>query len=199
MKYNFLKLGQQILWGLLILVGLFVVINWQFFVKQIDFWWQRDILRQEITQVPIATGTPNVVQIAGLGINAPLVYVEDTDVRTFQDGLASGVVHYPGTAEPGEFGNAFYFGHSSDYISKPGQYKTVLALLPQINLNDEILITDQQGRLFTYRVISKQVAPATAVEWLDQGDKKKKLLTLQTSYPIGTALARYIVQAELKS
>nr|AQS30109.1 hypothetical protein [uncultured bacterium] len=179
------------------MVSLFVLINWQFFVTQVGFWWQRDVLHRVVTLAPIITGTPDTVQIPGLGITAPLVYVDDTDVRTFQTGLANGVVHYPDTANPGGPGNAFYFGHSSDYISKPGHYKTVFALLPQINLNDEILITNQQGRLFSYRVISKQIVSATATEWLDQGDNHRRLLTLQTSYPIGTALKRYIVQAEM--
>ena len=180
------------------MIGLFVLINWQFFAKQIDFWWHRDVLRQEVVVEPIVTGMLDTIQIAGLGISAPLVYVDDTDVRTFQTGLANGVVHYPSTANPGELGNAYYFGHSSDYISKPGYYKTVFALLPQINLDDEILITNQQGRLFSYRVISQQIVSATATEWLDQGDNHRRLLTLQTSYPVGTALARYIVQAEME-
>jgi len=198
MKYNLPRLGKQLVGGLLIVIGLFVLINWQFFAKQIDFWWHRDVLRQEVVVEPIVTGMLDTIQIAGLGISAPLVYVDDTDVRTFQTGLANGVVHYPSTANPGELGNAYYFGHSSDYISKPGYYKTVFALLPQINLDDEILITNQQGRLFSYRVISQQIVSATATEWLDQGDNHRRLLTLQTSYPVGTALARYIVQAEME-
>jgi sortase (surface protein transpeptidase) len=60
------------------------------------------------------------------------------------------------------------------------------------------MVADQNGFLYTYVVTDHFVANKDDVQLLDQGNYQKKLLTLQTSYPIGTALKRYIVRAELK-
>jgi LPXTG-site transpeptidase (sortase) family protein len=98
---------------------------------------------------------------------------------------------------PGELGNAFYFGHSSDFPNKPGNYKTVFALLPRIELDDEIMVSDEKGRVYTYKAIEKKIVKPTQTEILAQGNRTKRLLTLQTSYPIGTAISRFIVVAKL--
>jgi LPXTG-site transpeptidase (sortase) family protein len=69
-------------------------------------------------------------------------------------------------------------------------------LLPKIVLDDEIIVNDEVGTAFRYRVVKTLVVKPDELWVLDQ-PVDRKLLTLQTSYPIGTALRRYIVQAEL--
>ncbi len=188
---------QKLVITLLILAGGFVLINGEWFSKQVNWWWQKDILRRSAA-VGLPISAPNRIAITTLGISAPVVEIENTAAAAMQAGLAQGVVHYPGTAEPGQTGNAFYFGHSSDFPSKSGNYKTVFALLPNIELGDTVQVSDSTGRSFTYQVISEQVVAPIATEWLDQATGGRRLLTLQTSYPVGTALRRYIVQAELE-
>ena len=152
-------------------------------------------VQQSNSQVAIAE--PNRLWISSLGITAPIVYVTDATEKTFQAALAGGVVHYPQTAEPGEFGNCYIFGHSSDYVWSHGAFKTVFALLTKIQPGAEILITNKQGQLFTYKVTEAKVVGPNDTQYLSQYGYGKKLLTLQTSYPIGTALKRYIVLAEM--
>jgi LPXTG-site transpeptidase (sortase) family protein len=139
----------------------------------------------------------NKVRIASLNIEAPLIYVDNIGAGYFQEALQTGVVHYPGTAQPGQSGNAFYFGHSSDFGYRAGEYKTVFALLPQIELGEMIEITDARGRVYAYEVFNTLVVSPTATEVLSQGDRSERLLSLQTSYPVGTAFKRFIVQAKL--
>src|SRR3990167_1995192 len=122
-----IKVGRWLVIALLVMAVLFVAINSQFFIKQVNFWWGQDVSHKAIPINPTATDVPDQIQIPALQVQAPLVYIDSTDVLTVQSALAQGVVHYPGTVLPGEFGNAFYFGHSSDFISKPGRYKTVFA------------------------------------------------------------------------
>lgn len=141
---------------------------------------------------------PDVVEIPSLGIRAPLKYVQEKSEAVFQRALQDGVVHYPGTAKPGEFGNAYIFGHSSDYAWSKGSYKTVFALLPKIKTGAEIIVTDPEGRFFTYTVVTTTVVQPDDLSVLDQGGHKRRMLTLQTSYPLGTALRRFLVIAELK-
>lgn len=140
---------------------------------------------------------PNRLVIPSLGINAPVQYVSEANEDVFQRALQDGVVHYPGTAGIGQPGNAYIFGHSSDFALAPGNYKTVFALLPKIALDAEIIAFDTEGKPFRYKVINQFVAENTDLHLLEQGDYQQKLLTLQTSYPLGTALRRYIVQAQL--
>ena len=144
-----------------------------------------------------ATSTANVLAIPSLGITTPIQYVTSTKEAAFQVALRDGVVHYPGTALPGEYGNAYIFGHSSDYSWSKGTFKTVFALLPKIAKGASIIVTDKNGKVFNYTAVSTRVVNPTDLSVLDQQGKAKRLLTVQTSYPIGTALRRFIVVAEL--
>lgn len=141
---------------------------------------------------------PNTLTIRNLAIEAPVVYITEKSERAYQDALRDGVVHYPGTAMPGELGNVYIFGHSSDYVWSPGAYKTIFARLPQIEIGEQIEITDADGKSFVYVVTETKVVGPRDLSVLDQFNYEKRVLTLQTSYPLGTALQRYIVVAELK-
>jgi LPXTG-site transpeptidase (sortase) family protein len=144
-----------------------------------------------------ATSTPNTLTIPSLGLHVPVVYVSQNNEKAYQDGLKYGVVHYPGTAEPGTLGNDYIFGHSSDYWWSDGKFQTVFAVLPRIKQGADIYLTNARGESFTYRVYAAKVVLATDISYLGQYGYKRKLLTLQTSWPIGTALKRFVVLAEL--
>lgn len=141
---------------------------------------------------------PNTLAIPSLGVVAPIQYGTKRSEDAFQELLREGVVHYPGTAMPGAVGNMFIFGHSSDYAWSKGNYKTVLALLPKLEKGSEIKVVDADGYIYTYIAKEFHVVAPTEVQWLSQDTGGKKLLTVQTSYPIGTALKRYLVIAELR-
>ncbi len=143
-------------------------------------------------------GAKDQLSIPALNITAPIVYINEANEKTYQAALKNGVVHFPGTAGPGEVGNDYIFGHSSDYIWSSGHYKTVFAVLPSIRIGDEIVITASDGSTFSYSVINSRVVAANDVSVLSQDTKGKKLLTLQTSYPVGTALKRWVVVGELQ-
>ena len=147
----------------------------------------------------------NRIQIPSLSINAPIIEpslgleaVQNGDWESLEgqihDALTSGVVHFPGTAEPGEKGNAFLTGHSSNVFWEQSAYNTVFALLPKISVGDEILITYNQTD-YRYLVTEKKEVSPKDVSVLKQGDSKN--LTLVTCTPVGTALRRLIVTASL--
>lgn len=190
------RLWHAIVGFVVVILAIFVLVNWGFFATRVSYWISHDVFNRPARLTQDISGQPDRLAIPSLGLEAPLVYVDATDELTLQIGLTKGVVHYPGTAQPGEYGNAFYFGHSSDFPTKPGNYKTIFALLPEIKLGDIIDITNQSGRLFRYQVIDKQIVSSSQTEFLSQSDQSDKILTLQTSYPVGTALKRYIVQAK---
>lgn len=135
--------------------------------------------------------------IASLGLDVPLVYVAEKSEAAFQIALRDGVVHYPGTALPGQPGNAYYFGHSSDYAWAKGDYKTVFATLTKIEIGARIVASGADGTPYAYVVTGTRVVSPKDLSVLDQGDGTARRLSLQTSYPLGTALKRFVVEAKL--
>lgn len=111
-----------------------------------------------------------------------------------QHSLQSGVVHYPGTAKPGQAGNFFVTGHSSYYPWDPGQYKTVFARLHELNPGDEYWVYFG-GDKHRYIVRSKREVNPADTSVLDQ-PPTQRISTLMTCTPVGTTLRRLIIQAE---
>lgn len=145
----------------------------------------------------------NRIIIPKIGKNIPLVDVKldagfdfDHIENIFMQELEKGVVRYPGTAKPGETGNAFIFGHSSNYPWMKGEYNSVFVLLDQLSFGDQIIVYYNQKK-FTYIIREKKVVKPGNVKVLDR-DESKKELSLMTCWPIGTTLNRLIVFAELQ-
>lgn len=187
---------------LVVLALIFIALNSAYFFKQIGFFLHKPNVAQDQNAVGSGSGDkigePNQLNIPSLGITAPIVEPSESNEKSFQEALKNGPTHYPGTAAVGELGNAYIFGHSSDFAFKGGSYKTVFALLPHIEKAAQIFASNSAGQIFTYEVTDSFVASSSDVQLLDQHEHKEKLLTLQTSYPVGTALKRWIVIAKLK-
>ena len=141
--------------------------------------------------------------IPKIGRNVPLVKMSDKYItddlwgkfeKEVQKSLRDGVIHYPGTANPGQVGNAFFTGHSSYYPWDKGEYKEVFANLNQLDKGDEYIIYFQQEK-YKYKVTEvKEVRPSD-VNVLEQSENKK-MSSLMTCWPLGTALKRLVVVAE---
>lgn len=105
-------------------------------------------------------------------------------------------MRYPGTARPGEVGNAFIFGHSSNYPWVQSQYNDVFALVATLVNGDEIIVYYNQHK-YTYRITDRAIVEPGDTQVLSSRDPNKKELSLMTCWPVGTALERYIIFAEL--
>ncbi|MFZ6035527.1 MAG: sortase [Patescibacteria group bacterium] len=205
-KQPHLKSAKFIITALLVLlasiVGYFVFRDWQARPETVAgnisiVTTSTNTAAAPVHRVPLKTGEPNRITIPDRDIQAPVIYVDNTSEEVFQEALGNGVVHYPGTPEPGELGNPYIFGHSSDYAWKPGDYKKIFTPLVDIPIGTAIHITNSVGELYVYTVSETKVVGPKDVSVLDQYDFKRYMLTLQTSYPIGTALKRFIAIAEL--
>lgn len=147
--------------------------------------------------------TDNRLVIPKLGKSVPLVNMTTEHIEgenwaelenQIQAGLQQGVVHYPGTAIPGQVGNVFITGHSSYYPWDPGQFKDVFAVLGQLEVGDEYFVYYDQ-KPYTYKVTEKFEVTPDNVDVLQQ-PHDKKISTLMTCTPVGTTLRRLIVRAE---
>lgn len=133
----------------------------------------------------------NTVFIPKIGVQAPIGWDTPTDQVTA--GLVKNVVHLQGTSKPGENGNIFLTGHSSNYWWVKGDYNTVFALLPQLEVGDEIIVT-YKGGFHHYKVTGKEEMKNTEVSKHLDSDKEK--LTIMTCVPVGTNLRRLLVYAD---
>jgi|GEM_PF-914970 len=142
--------------------------------------------------------------IPKIGKNIPLVNVEHHDANSsdewhkiFMKELEKGIIKYPGSANPGESGNSFIFGHSSNFPWAKGNYNDVFALLNELSAGDEIIVYFKQKK-FIYVVKEKIIVKPGHVSSLG-GEDTMKRLTLMTCWPLGTTLNRLLVVTELKN
>jgi LPXTG-site transpeptidase (sortase) family protein len=142
---------------------------------------------------------PGRLTIPKLNLQVPIIWSEDPG--QFDNDLTRGVVHYPGTALPGELGTVYISGHSSDYFWKKHPYKQVFAKLNALEPGDDIFVDvyglDGKVYNFKYRVSTESIyAPDDQRQFIDNSGAK---LNLSTCWPIGTQKDRYVVTAELQN
>jgi len=192
---------KKIAVGLVLAIAVFIILNSGYFLKNLAYTFHRPqpaAPAQQTSANETPHAEPDMLWIDSLRISAPIQYIDQANETTFQAALKNGVVHYPGTALPGQPGNVYIFGHSSDYLWSNGHYKTIFALLPRIAAGVEIRITGHDGQLYAYKVLKTAVVAPTDTSVLSQNGNKQKLLTVQTSYPVGTALKRFVAIAQLE-
>lgn len=158
----------------------------------------RELVRPEMDKsAPLDPGevipSTNTLVVPKIGVTAPIMFPASNDEKTIQESLRNGVVHYSGTAKPGEIGNAFITGHSSNYWWEKGGYNYIFANLNKLAVGDQAKIY-YNGNKFLYRVSSISVVEPTNVSVLNQ--TTTPTMTLMTCTPPGTNWKRLIVKFE---
>jgi len=133
---------------------------------------------------------PNRIAIPKLELNAPIGW--DTPLEQMLERLSDGVTHYQGTAKPGEIGNIFITGHSSNFWWNKGRFNQVFVLLDKLAPNDDIFI-NYENKIYHFVVEKSFVVKPSNIEVLNPTDRP--VITLMTCTPVGTTINRLIVQA----
>jgi len=139
------------------------------------------------------------IVIPRLGVTAPVILSQHDPTAPWDDirrDLENGVSLAPSLSRPGQEGTTWITGHSSDYAWRPGEYKTIFALLYLLKPGDEIIV-DWEGKRYTYRVTGSQIVRPNEVQAFTH--REGKTLTLMTCYPPLTTAKRWLVYAELAS
>jgi sortase A len=149
-------------------------------------------LSQELDRIVTSTTAPARTVAVGRGligrIDVPRIKMtalarEGIDVRT----LRVAVGHIPGTALPGEPGNAGFAAHRDTFF-RP---------LKSVREGDAVVVTTPRG-VYRYAVTSTRIVEPADVSVLDP--TTDAILTLVTCYPfeyIGNAPQRFVVRAAL--
>lgn len=130
-------------------------------------------------------------------ISIPKLGLEHATVTIAGDDLTKSLVHYGGTALPGEYGNAVIFGHSTlpQFYKGTKEYKAIFSTLPTLTIGDDIEIT-YDGITYTYRVFDKVVVEPNDLSAIEQ-HFDDSYVTIVTCVPPGTFFYRLNVKARL--
>jgi LPXTG-site transpeptidase (sortase) family protein len=186
-------LTPQTQWSLILVGGLafiYVGVHWRDFRTN-------HLVDTNVVSSAVITSDADRVEVARLNISAPIIYSNSAIESKIEKELQSGIVHLSGTANPGEVGNAYIVGHSSNYKGAPGSYNQVFRQLPEIKAGDEIQII-KKDKILIFQVYDTRVVQPTELWVMSQETSGERILTLQTSYPVGTAKMRFVAIARLK-
>ncbi len=138
------------------------------------------------------------VDIRKINITAPVILSEKSDEKSLLNDLTYGVVHYPDTPMPGQRGNTYIAGHSSNYAWSKGAYNNIFRNLNDLEKGDEItiklLLHNKNEVLYHYIVKSVEIVMPDDARIFSQTQQKE--LTLTTCWPIGSNAKRVMIKAE---
>ena len=130
-------------------------------------------------------------------LSIPKLRINDALVTVGGDDLDASLIHYGGTAYPGESGNPVIFGHSVlPQFYNPKSYRAIFTMLPTLKPGDEIKM-NYDGISYNYVVYDYYEVSPDQVNILEQQYSKKDL-TLVTCTPPGTYWRRGIIKARLQ-
>lgn len=147
---------------------------------------------------PSAPFEPRLTKITHYTLSIPKLKIENAVVEIGGLDIKKKLIQYPGTANPGQPGNAVIFGHSVlPQLFNPKYYLTIFSTLPTLESGDEILV-NFDGVIYKYRVEEMVEVPPDDTSVLEQR-YDDSYLTLITCVPPGTYLRRLIVRGRLSA
>lgn len=145
---------------------------------------------------PAASGFDKKTFISEFFLSVPKLGIDQARVKVDANEIDDALGLFPGTALPGEEGNAFISGHSVlPQFFNPEDYKKIFSTLPQLEEGDEALV-NIAGVEYRFLVETKKVVAPDDVSVLTP-PASGKYLTLMTCVPPGTSLKRLVVICRL--
>ena len=129
-------------------------------------------------------------------VSIPKLGIENALALEGSEDLDKSLIHWSGSAQPGEYGSVIIFGHSTiPWLYNPKDYHTIFSKLPDLVRGDDILLTAQNAT-YRYQVIDMRIVSPQDLTVLEQ-KYDDAYVTLITCVPPGTYLKRLVVRAKL--
>ncbi len=135
---------------------------------------------------------PQRIIIPSLGIDAPIIWPENTNEDSLQGALENGVAFWPESALPENGGTTIILGHSSAYPWYKGDYGSIFGLLNKLNPGDEIWIFSPKKK-YIYQVLEKEIRLPKDLN-IEKQDSQP-ILYLLSCWPINTNWKRIAIKA----
>jgi len=145
---------------------------------------------------PTAPQRRVVTPVNSYKLSIPKLKIIDATVIIAGDDLKKSLIHYGGTALPGEYGNSVIFGHSTlPQFFSPTNYTSIFSTVPTLKVGDEIRIA-YDGITYRYLIYEMTVTDPGDLSALAQRFDDS-YITLITCVPPGTYWKRLDVHAKL--
>lgn len=146
---------------------------------------------------PTVKSKKDTLTISNYWLSIPKLGITQATVSTISEDLFKNLVHYGGSALPGEVGNAVVFGHSTlPQLFNPKNYKTIFSTLHALKIGDEFTTT-VDGVTYSYKISQIKVIDPADISVLSQ-DSDGRYLTLITCTPPGTYWKRLVIKGKLE-
>jgi LPXTG-site transpeptidase (sortase) family protein len=193
---------------------IFVGFNYQELYKNLDYWYKtnykntdqaatmqtdptQDILNKLGQQGNLKEALPALPEISdssmtipSINVTTPIIWnIPNTPEATLSN-LKNGVIHISGTALPGQKGNVFISGHSSNYPWIRSDYNNIFALLNKMVIGDMVHLKYQQ-KDYLYKISEIKIVKPDDASVMQSTNSS--ILSLMTCTPVGTNLKRLVV------
>lgn len=136
------------------------------------------------------------IKVESYVISIPKLGIKNGRVSTTSYDLSSHLVHYNGTALPGDKGTTVIFGHSSlPQLFSSSNYRTIFSTLHLLKTGDSI-VANINGVVYSYVIDEIIITDPTNTTMFYQ-DYDSSNLTLVTCTPPGTIWKRLVIKAKL--
>lgn len=130
-------------------------------------------------------------------LSIPRLKIKDAIVKVDNLNFYTSLSHFPGSALPGEVGNAFITGHSVlPQFADPENYRAIFTELSDLEVGDDIYV-QMAGQNFHYTVQYAKVVDPHDLSVLSPISQNGHNLTLMTCVPPGTNTKRLVVITSL--
>jgi sortase A len=137
---------------------------------------------------------PIAAKIMTYTLTVPKLRIRDAVVKIGGEDLSQSLIHYGGTALPGQAGNAVIIGHSVlPQFYNPTSYMTIFSLLPTLKAGDNFYI-NYDGIQYRYVIEDLSEVEPTNFSVLEQRFDDS-YATLITCVPPGLSTRRLAVKA----
>ena len=130
-------------------------------------------------------------------ITIPKLKIEKARAKVDSIRFDQNLAHFPGTAIPGEAGNAFVTGHSVlPQFNDPKNYKAIFTKLSDLEIGDKVYV-EIEGKNLEFIVQYAKIVDPKDLSVLSPISATGRNLTLMTCVPPGTNTKRLVVVTSL--
>ena len=131
-------------------------------------------------------------------LSIPKLKIKDAKTLIGGEDLSKSLIHYGGTAMPGEYGTAIVFGHSVlPQFFNPKNYNTIFSTIHTLKEGDIILV-NRDGVEYRYKIFGQEIIDPDEFSALTQRNDDSYLYLI-TCTPPCTYWKRLIVKARIEN